>query len=137
MLKKNFGQGLVEFALVLPLLLLLVLGVLDFGRAFYLGVALENSAREGAYYMVYNSSDGRLNNFALAKQAVLIEAQNSGITILPEDIEISCTVSGTVNNLCPHGSMVIVDVNHEMDLVVLPLFASPLNLHGEARMLIP
>jgi Flp pilus assembly protein TadG len=42
------GQALVEFALVAPILLLLVLGIVDFGRAFYTYHVMVDAAREGA-----------------------------------------------------------------------------------------
>lgn len=42
------GQSLVEFALVLPLLLVLLLGVADFGRVFQAGVVAESAARAAA-----------------------------------------------------------------------------------------
>jgi Flp pilus assembly protein TadG len=44
------GQALVEFALLVPLLLFLILIVVDFGRIFYTYDAVANSAREGARY---------------------------------------------------------------------------------------
>lgn len=44
------GQSLVEFALVLPLLLLLFAASADFGRLFYGYVALENAVKEGAVF---------------------------------------------------------------------------------------
>lgn len=42
------GQSLVEFALVLPVLLVLLLGIADFGRVFAAGIVLEAAARNGA-----------------------------------------------------------------------------------------
>ncbi len=42
------GQSLVEFALVLPLLLILLLGVADFGRVFAAGITLEAAARNAS-----------------------------------------------------------------------------------------
>ena len=42
------GQGLVEFAIVLPVFLLLLLGVLEFGFAFDHHLTLEYATREGA-----------------------------------------------------------------------------------------
>jgi hypothetical protein len=42
------GQGLVELALVLPLFLLLLIGLIDFGFAFYTNMTLEYASREGA-----------------------------------------------------------------------------------------
>jgi Flp pilus assembly protein TadG len=46
------GQSLVEFALILPVLMLLLLGVLDMGRAVADNIALNNAAQEGARYSV-------------------------------------------------------------------------------------
>lgn len=46
--RSTRGQGLVEFALVLPLLMILLLGVADFGRIFSAGITLEAAARDGA-----------------------------------------------------------------------------------------
>ncbi|MBK8731451.1 MAG: pilus assembly protein [Actinomycetales bacterium] len=37
-----------EFAIVFPLLLLIVAGIVDFGRAFFTEIQLANAAREGA-----------------------------------------------------------------------------------------
>lgn len=42
------GQSLVEFALTLPMLLILLLGVADFARVFSAGITLEASARNAA-----------------------------------------------------------------------------------------
>lgn len=42
------GQALVEFALVLPVMLLLIVGVLEFARAWNLHQALTDATREGA-----------------------------------------------------------------------------------------
>ncbi len=44
------GQSLVEFAITLPVLLLILVGVLDLGRLYFAYVAVVNSAREGARY---------------------------------------------------------------------------------------
>jgi len=41
------GQALLEFALILPILLMLVLGILEFGRAWNLAQMMSDVAREG------------------------------------------------------------------------------------------
>jgi Flp pilus assembly protein TadG len=46
--RRDHGQGLVEFALVLPIFLLLIFGVIDGGRYVYVNSTLSNAAREGA-----------------------------------------------------------------------------------------
>jgi Flp pilus assembly protein TadG len=45
---QSRGQSLVEFALVLPLFLILIMGVVDAGRLVYMNSTLSNAAREGA-----------------------------------------------------------------------------------------
>lgn len=48
--RREAGQAIAELILVLPLLLLILLGCLDLGRAFWAWVALANGSREGARY---------------------------------------------------------------------------------------
>jgi hypothetical protein len=50
--KRDNGQELVEFAIVFPVLLLLLLGVIGFGQIVYSYSAISNAAREGARYAV-------------------------------------------------------------------------------------
>ena len=42
------GQAVVEFALILPVFVLLVFGAIELGRAYYVKHLLTNAAREGA-----------------------------------------------------------------------------------------
>jgi len=44
--RRSRGQALVEFALILPVTLLLLLGLIETGRAFVFGVSVQNGARE-------------------------------------------------------------------------------------------
>ena len=54
------GQSLVEFALIIPIALLLVAGFLDLGRAIFYYSSISNMVREGARYAIIdqNSSTG-------------------------------------------------------------------------------
>src|SRR5438067_13600377 len=46
--RSERGQALVEAALLLPILCVLAMGAIDFGRAYYTYTELANAAREGA-----------------------------------------------------------------------------------------
>jgi Flp pilus assembly protein TadG len=46
--QRASGQSLVEFALLLPVMLLLLIGALDIGRLFYFDIVVGNAVREGA-----------------------------------------------------------------------------------------
>src|SRR5829696_7981276 len=48
--RRSAGQGVVEFALVAPLLLLVLLITVEFGQAFYGWLAINNASRVGADY---------------------------------------------------------------------------------------
>ncbi|MDP9245825.1 MAG: pilus assembly protein [Chloroflexota bacterium] len=50
------GQSLVEIALALPVLLLILLGLADLGRAFYYTTAVASAARAGAAYVATAAS---------------------------------------------------------------------------------
>jgi Flp pilus assembly pilin Flp len=56
-LHSERGAELIEFALVLPLLLLLVLGIVDFGFMFQRMEVVTNAAREGARLAVLPGYD--------------------------------------------------------------------------------
>jgi Flp pilus assembly protein TadG len=56
-IRRNHGQSVVEFALVLPLLLLLVFGITEFGRAWLTQNVLTSAAREGARLAVVTGPD--------------------------------------------------------------------------------
>jgi len=48
---RGRGQALVEFAIALPILILLVAGVLELGRGYAYAVATSDAARDGARYV--------------------------------------------------------------------------------------
>jgi Flp pilus assembly protein TadG len=52
--KSEHGAELIEFALILPLLLLLCLGTIEFGRAYYNYNILTKGVRDGARYAASN-----------------------------------------------------------------------------------
>lgn len=50
----EIGQSVVEMAIGLPILLLLLCGLLDLGRVYFIHVALEDGAGEAALYLAIN-----------------------------------------------------------------------------------
>jgi Flp pilus assembly protein TadG len=51
------GQSLVELAITLPILILLLLGTLDFGMAIFSYSMLRDAAQEGAFYGSFNPTN--------------------------------------------------------------------------------
>lgn len=50
------GAVAVEFAILAPVLILLLLGIMEFGRAYNVQITLSNAAREGVRVMAINNS---------------------------------------------------------------------------------
>jgi Flp pilus assembly protein TadG len=46
--KDDSGAAMVEFALILPILAMLLMGIIEFGRAYNMQITLQAAAREGA-----------------------------------------------------------------------------------------
>jgi Flp pilus assembly protein TadG len=79
------GAAAVEFALVLPLLLLLVFGIVEFGRTFQVQATLSAAAREGVRVMAVQ------NDPAAARAAVRSAA--TSLSPVPSDTQITVTPS--------------------------------------------
>lgn len=96
------GQAVVEMVLILPILLLLIVGALEFGRLFFTKIILTNAAREGAYYLSLNPEDSTNCIAGVCYQGTILtakeEANNSGITLNDVDI-VACNSCGTDSNV--------------------------------------
>jgi Flp pilus assembly protein TadG len=71
---RQRGQALVEFALVVPVLLILVLGIVDFGWALRSWITVTNSAREGAHIGAVGASCEDIQQSTVGASAGLLTA---------------------------------------------------------------
>ncbi len=55
--RSERGQALAEFALVLPIVLLFIAGIIEMARAWNIKQAVTDAAREGARYTVVKDDD--------------------------------------------------------------------------------
>jgi Flp pilus assembly protein TadG len=87
------GVALVEFVLVLPLLLIILFAMLDFGRVFNYWIDSTHLANEGARWAVVNnnpSSSGTLQAY-IQQQGDTDELRNGGTSSVPDPLEICIT----------------------------------------------
>ncbi len=74
------GQGVVEFALIIPILVLLFAGAVDLGNGFQTYITLTNAAREGARYGADTPLDSNGNtNTTGIRNRVLEELANNNV----------------------------------------------------------
>jgi len=102
---KEKGQAMVETALVLPLFLLVLCGIIDFGWIFSNQLMLNNSSRDGARYAVVRSDDANMvsdTTTHLKENVSLIKPDALNVSIVTEaDGDINVTVQADVKVLTP------------------------------------
>src|SRR5258708_20377036 len=98
------GQALVEFALALPILIVLVAGVLEMGRGYSFAGATSDAARDAARYVAGKTST--TNGPGLTAMCNLVKG------------DLAAVVAGT-NVTCP------TPVNHPPPLVVVADYPPP------------
>ncbi len=84
-MEKEKGQALVEMALVLPILLLLLFGIIEFGRIFSAGLVVNLGAREGA----------RLGAIGATDSAIVTRVQNTAINLDVSQLSVAITPGET------------------------------------------
>jgi Flp pilus assembly protein TadG len=85
--RRSDGQTLVEFALVLPLLALLLFGIIQFGIVFNNYVTLTDAVRAGARKAAVSRNLGPSAATAAARQAVV--DSGADIKLKPGDVNVS------------------------------------------------
>lgn len=95
--RSERGAAAVEFALILPVLVLLVVGILEFSRAYNAQLSITNAAREGARVMAVHDDVALARSSAIAAAVSLNPALAAGdITITPASCATSATGRVTV-----------------------------------------
>lgn len=84
-LKNQDGQALVEFAIVLPILMLLIMGIFQFGMMLNTYITIGNAAREGTRAGILGSSDAEIQGLIISASPSL-EPQNLIVSITPNEI---------------------------------------------------
>ncbi len=137
MKETKVGQGLLEFAVILPLLLVVLFGVFDLGRLYFSTITLTSAAREGSRYLSVNPDDiGNTPPFSYTLSIVIQEAANSGISLTSGNITVTCPNSD-FDDYCDSGGTAVVSVTHDFNLILGWLLPSPISITRAAEMVVP
>lgn len=84
--ERERGQALIEFAVVLPVFMLLVFAVFDIGRAVYVNSVLSQAAREGARLGATEASWVGVPDRGCVSDQSLITTANPGAHVCPATV---------------------------------------------------
>lgn len=90
--RRDAGQELVEYALVLPLLVLLVLAIIDLSVIVFSYNTIANAAREGARYGIVNPDDTAGIVDRVRDRALALEQSRLEVDVAQVDPTIAVTV---------------------------------------------
>lgn len=114
------GAVAVEFALLAPVLVMVLLGILEFGQAYNAQIMLSSAAREGVRVMAIN------NNAADARTA----AKNAAASLQPALIDTNITITPST---CTTGAQMTFKITY--NLSTMTGIAGPFPMEGRGVML--
>jgi Flp pilus assembly protein TadG len=152
--RKSNGQTLVEFALVFPIFMLLVMALFDLGRAVYAFNTIANAARDGARVAAVNQIETSpdchpdrpvedpANPHLSIKTCVQQAAINLGIT--PVDVDVTYSAPPGSSLTCTSASLQVgciarVTVRYEYVPItpgIAVFFPEPIQLQSSSEMLV-
>lgn len=124
---RRRGQALVEFTLVATMLLLLLLGVVQFGIVYSNQLAVTDAAREGARRAAINTRSGQAAMVSAGQTA----ARTAAAHLNQGTLTVAVT-SGT--GLWTSGAPITVHVEYPYDLSLLGIVVKSGNLTAETTM---
>jgi len=122
--RRERGAAAVEFALVMPLLLTLVLGIAEFARAYNTQTTVSAAAREGVRVMALQNSVSAAKASTKGAAAPAVILTDGDITVAP-----SCPPPGTNPS-----ATTTVTVRYTMPFITSYFGLAPLNLTGTGVM---
>jgi Flp pilus assembly protein TadG len=123
---RERGAVAVEMALLLPVLVLLLLGIMEFGRAYNAQVTLTNAAREGVRVMAITNVEA--DAVAAAKAA----ASTLKITDTNPTFTFTFTQGATSYTACAASRQVTMTMSYTLDS--LTGIAGPFSMTGKGAM---
>ncbi len=143
------GASLVELALIAPVMMLLVFGVLDLTRAYRMQIRLENAAREGAAFAenhpndVDCAGDDDIQGHVMAEDDSLSSLTNFTIEVWTDTegtSDMALPITGCGGTYGDRGDRVRVDVRSDfavMTPMIQRIVGSTIEITGSAMVEVP
>jgi Flp pilus assembly protein TadG len=120
------GAVAVEFAILAPVLVMLLLGIMEFGRAYNAQASLSSAAREGVRVMAIS------NDPAVAKTA----AKSTAVSLQPGLVDTNIVfknLDSPTSSSCASGTRISVTITYSLS--TMTGIAGPFSLAGKGAML--
>lgn len=129
------GQSLVEFALVFPLFIVLLFGLIDLGRLAYINNAIAEAAREGARWGTVQGrsvSAADRANVAAKTRSLMAAVPDPTVTVTCEDVR------GTARSTCTKDNILVVRVDTTVGMLtpVIGQLVGPRTYTAISRMVV-
>ncbi|WP_110182998.1 TadE/TadG family type IV pilus assembly protein [Nocardioides solisilvae] len=134
------GASAVEFALILPIFLLLLFGIIDFGYAINRGSMINNAARDAAREASFNLTKAQVETVARTGTASVGDASNVFITVTcrkppPSPGGVGAACGSYDADRAPGGAAVVtIKYQHKMLTPVGIFFPGGIDLTRTAEM---
>jgi Flp pilus assembly protein TadG len=100
--RREQGQAIVELALVLPIMLMLLLGIVQFGTVFRDYIALTDATRVGARQAAVARS---LQPASAREPSIIQKVQRAGVNLNPAKMTISVELRNPAGNVMTPNSL--------------------------------
>jgi Flp pilus assembly protein TadG len=143
LINRGTGQSMVEFAMILPLLVLFIIGIFDLGRAFFAYIAITNAAREGTRVVTFWPGKATIANINTAIQTEIGNSPMVKWSNIVKPILIECgspyatVTTDTQLKSCPSEAPIRVTITYQFDLILKIVIPSPILLRKSAEMMVP
>lgn len=129
--RRREGQSLAEFAIVLPVFLLILAGIVDFGMGLYSQMTVINAAREGARLGIVELGASTPATIDAVKMNVTdrVEAMSGGLDLSKLNVAIDCQASS-----CIPGNAVSVQVDYQYRMLWPLAFGNTIHLASTVQM---
>jgi Flp pilus assembly protein TadG len=131
-----------EFALILPILVLIVFGALELGRAFFSFIAISNAAREGARVYTFRPDVTTISDIETSidnevGDVPTVEVANISARLIECGSAYNLVTTDAELKACPKLQPIRVTVEYDHTLILEYIFPQPLVLRRSAEMLVP
>jgi len=110
--RRPAGQAVAEFALAIPIFLLLLFGLIDIGRLVYVNNAISQAAREGARY---GAVQGR-SATAVARTDVGAHTLSIMAAVPQPTVSVACERNGLIVTACRSTDFLLVSVSSPVSM---------------------